>query len=520
VVRPKAATWLTNQDHSQEGETIEEYCRKVRDSCSSSSTSSSYEESTKTKPLQKFRAIVRDWADQELCSKPGSLEQSLVFGIFQKKTRQEQQQFPEPSVPPNFDPHHIFTKEEEDHLDALLVSFQNDLITNASKDAPTTTSNNRSNIDYYVNTPSTPLPLLSLNDESPISSTVKDDLALALNQRFSSSTATPTTVTQPEKPAIINQSSSTSCWKRKIFSFQPTHLLCKRFLLPTPLPIESTKRFPTEAVHTSNHNPFVFATSSSLVKAPWNYDSDNGPIPKGKEPTHVNVSSIISKSEPANASISFLKSIFEPSNDAVSHYGCGKAKNVDSLQTYDYRDMRKTLQPSHSKHRVDALESIFENIKQNQPTNEFQQIGLKLDLDNAIMGTSTNYKSLHAQEDSRLRVQEKNNLKNSLDERVESSSSSRIGKSSTNNSFKDTSTHTSSSSSEIRKDVKRKRRKSGRKESLDSFSSCSSSTSVTIGRRHRRRKGRKRERAEVSRRSRKHSERDSKRKKKKRSRKK
>jgi hypothetical protein len=48
------------------------------------------------------------------------------------------------------------------------------LITNASKDAPTTTNNNRSNIDYYTSTPATPLPLLSLNDESPISSSVKD----------------------------------------------------------------------------------------------------------------------------------------------------------------------------------------------------------------------------------------------------------------------------------------------------------------------------------------------------------
>jgi hypothetical protein len=69
---------------------------------------------------------------------------------------------------------HIFTKEEEDHLDALLVSFQNDLNINASKDAPTTTNNNRSDIDYYVNTPATSLPLLSLNDISLISSTVKD----------------------------------------------------------------------------------------------------------------------------------------------------------------------------------------------------------------------------------------------------------------------------------------------------------------------------------------------------------
>jgi hypothetical protein len=231
----------------------------------------------------------------------------------------------------------------------------------------------------------------------------------------------------------------------------------------------------------------------------------------------VNVSSIISKSEPENASISFLKSIFEPSNDAVGQYGCRKVKNVDPIQTYYYRDIRKEQQPSHSKHRVDALESIFENLKQNQTSNEFQQIGYKLDQDSALMGTDTNHKSLHAEEDSRLRAQEKNNLENSSSERIESSSS-RVGKTTTNNSFRDTSTHTSSSSSENQKDMKRKRRKSGRKESLDSFSSCSSSTE-TIDRRHRRRKGRKRERAEASRRSRKYGERHSKRKKKKRTRK-
>jgi hypothetical protein len=58
-----------------------------------------------------------------------------VFVVFQKKTQQEELQFPEPCVPPNFDPIHIFTKEKEDNLDALVISFQNDLISNASKDA-------------------------------------------------------------------------------------------------------------------------------------------------------------------------------------------------------------------------------------------------------------------------------------------------------------------------------------------------------------------------------------------------
>ncbi len=33
-------------------------------------------------------------------------DQSLVFGVFRKKTQQEELQFPEPCVPPNFDPHH------------------------------------------------------------------------------------------------------------------------------------------------------------------------------------------------------------------------------------------------------------------------------------------------------------------------------------------------------------------------------------------------------------------------------
>jgi hypothetical protein len=280
-----------------------------------------------------------------------------VFGIFQKKTRQEQQQFPEPNVSPNFDPHHIFTKEEEDHLDALLVSFQNDLITNASKDAPTTTNNNRSNIDYYVNTPATPLPLLSLNDESPISSSVKD-------------------------------------YSRSV---------------------------PREAVYTS-----------------WNYG--NGLILIGNKPTHMNVLSAISIPEPADASTSFLKSIFEPSNEAVGYFCCGRAKNIDSKRTDFCHDVWNKQEPSHSKHRADTLESIFDNLKQNQPSNLFQRTGSKPFIGITTMSKSSNDVPLHIQENSRLTL-EKINW-----ERMHSSSS-RVNKSTTTSSFRDTYTHTSSSSS-------------------------------------------------------------------------
>jgi hypothetical protein len=76
------------------------------------------------------------YTKQNLVVRPKeAIDQSHVFGVFRKKTRQEELQFPEPCVLPNFDPHYIFTKEEEDHLDALVVSFQNDMISNASMDA-------------------------------------------------------------------------------------------------------------------------------------------------------------------------------------------------------------------------------------------------------------------------------------------------------------------------------------------------------------------------------------------------
>lgn len=505
IVRPKAATWLRNDDHSQDEEDpMEEYHQELMDSNGSSS-----DESPKTKPLHNFRTTVMDWVDQKPFSKSTTRDPSLVFGIFRKTTRQEEQQCPAPCVPPDFDPHHVFIKEEEDHLDELLISFHKDLISTASKIGPTNISNDKSSINYYVTAPSAPVPLLSLNKESPSpSATVKDDLALALNQRFLPSTGISTTVLQPEKQDTANHSTTPSVWKRNIFSFQPAPLLCKRFLLPAPKPIQNIQSIPTDAVHTSTPKPILFATSSSLAPTSSNNDDDHVSIPMSKGPIHVNISSIISKHEPDEAPMNFLKSIFEPSIiDAVGHSGGGRANLIDSKQAFHYRDMGKKQQPLYSEHRLDE-HKIMNDKNQYQP---FQQRGV-----NNVPNDASNNKPLHSQVANSQRL-DNNDTDNSLHERMQSSSR-RVNKGTTNSSFRETSTDTSSStSSNIRKDMKRKRRKRERRSSSESCSSRSSSSEAAIRRRQSRKKRRKRERVESSNRRCKYGERDSKKKKKKRS---
>jgi len=142
----------------------------------------------------------------------------------------------------------------------------------------------------------------------------------------------------------------------------------------------------------------------------------------------MNVLSVISIPKPADASTSYLKTIFEPSNEFIGYFGCGRAKNIDFKHTDFCHDVWNKQEPLHSEHQADALESIFENLKQNQPSNLFQRTGLKPYIGITTMSISSNDVPLHVQENSCLTL-EKINW-----ERMHSSSS-RVNQSTTTSSF-------------------------------------------------------------------------------------
>lgn len=576
VVRPKSDSWNTKQDPVEDDheEEEEDYHREVMDSCSSSNTS----DDDANKYKHNFHASVRNWANNQDPTTKTTAAARLVLGIFEKGTtsvheQQQKERYPGPCVPTDFNPHHVFTKEEEDQLHALLIPLFMDNVTTTTTTACTSGAmKNRDDTTKITDTISPPMvpQFTSVNTKSLTS--VTNDLAIALNQRFSSCSTTTSTsipedvVTTTNDPTI---SKSKSCWQRKTYIFQPTHLLCKRFLLPTPKTIGKTTATSSAAAaeealslskQQKHQQPLLFMTSSSSAKPIWNYYQENHDLITSsiqeKDGDIVNITST------ARLPINLLQTIFEPSKDADDRLSSSNTLNHDSTTIHTNNDTLNQRQSPNEKQHKDIkvnsertfmttttstkVRNSRETLNQHQLPNEKEQKELKFTTENTFVNTSSISQALHKQKDksgrspTRSLTSNNKNIVSTSQDRKQSISSCNI---STVESISSTSSYSNSRrrrklrrrEREETAERKRKHRSSrtsknkkheitGHDRMQSSSSSSSSgdsssgesttSTSSRNRRRHERRsKRRKREREEASERRRKHRNRKSKKKK-------
>ena len=318
----------TDYDHHEsDNEAVEEeYHQEVMES------SSSEDDKHNQYSNQKFNSKVCDWAQTSHSSKD-----KLILGIFVKKEDDQQPQqyvrYPGPTVPDNFIPKHIFSKEEEMQLDTQLASLLCSNVSSAKDSHNAAIKNTASTSPSIISSRDkfSPIPIpihpndLETKKNKALPTDVANNFALALNQRFST---TDSTTQQKEVQHHESTPETKQCtWKRHSTTFIPTPLLCKRFLLPKTLIKQSAIATPKTSNLLSSEHQLSELLSLSIPSSSFDVENTSNSM------FHNDAATTVPINRPP---INLLKTIFEPTlTTSTDEWSTFPDRNIQVKQEND-----------------------------------------------------------------------------------------------------------------------------------------------------------------------------------------